>query len=136
VAPRADVVEGLLEVESLVDGGVALEVGRGQIEKSHRGSEAAFLQVDERARPLDQALVEGVVFTGLPSGQPEFFEHIMGFEVESPVEAVEEAGVVPGQSVRVWVVGQVGQQFGNAGAFVAHDRNLGGHGQGTIETGQ
>ena len=53
VAPRADVVEGLLEVESLVDGGVALEVGRGQIEKSHRGSEAAFLQVDERARPLD-----------------------------------------------------------------------------------
>jgi len=136
VAPRADVVEGLLEVESLVDGGVALEVGRGQIEKSHRGSEAAFLQVDERARPLDQALVEGVVFTGLPSGQPEFFEHIMGFEVEPPVEAVEEAGVVPGQSVRVWVVGQVGQQFGNAGAFVAHGRNLGGHGQGTIEPGQ
>jgi hypothetical protein len=27
---------------------------------------------------------------------------------------------VPGQSVRARVVGQVGQQFGNARAFVAH----------------
>ena len=136
MAPRADVVEGLLEVESLVDGGVALEVGRGQIEKSHRRSEAAFLQVDERARPLDQALVEGVVFTGLASGQPEFFEHIMGFEVKFLVEAVEETGVVPGQSVRARVVGQVGQQFCNAGAFMAHGENLGGDGQGTVEPGQ
>ena len=136
VAPRTDVFQGLLEVESLVKGGVALEVGRGQIEKSHRRTEAAFLQVHERSGPLDQALVEGMVFAGLPSSQPEFFEHIMGFEVETLVEAVEETGVVPGQSVRARVVRQVGQQFGNAGAFVAHGENSGGDGQGTIESGQ
>lgn len=43
VAPRTNVFQGLLEVESLVKAGVALEVGRGQIEQSHRRSEAAFL---------------------------------------------------------------------------------------------
>ena len=60
----------------------------------------------------------------------------MGFEVESPVEAVEETGVVPRQSVRARDDGQVGQQFGNAGAFVAHGENLGGDGQRTVEPGQ
>lgn len=119
-----------------MEGGVALKVGRSEIEKSHRRTEAAFLQVHERSGPLDQAFVEGVVFAGLPPSQPEFFENIMGFEVESPVEAVEETGVVPGQSVGGRVVRQVGQQFGNAGAFVAHDGNSGGDGQGTIEAGQ
>ena len=136
VPPRSDVFQGRLEVESLVKTGVALEVGRCQTEQSHRWSEAAFLQVHKRSGPLDQALVKGVVFAGLPSSQPEFFEHIMGFEVESLVEAVEETGVVPRQSVRARVVRQVGQQFGNAGVFVAHGGNSGGNGQRAVEPGQ
>ena len=60
--------------------------------------------MNKRAGPLNQAFVEGVIFAGLPSSQPEFFEHIMGFEVETLIEAVEETGVVPRQSVRARVV--------------------------------
>ena len=135
--PRAHVFESIQQVESQVNGRVLLQVGGGQIEQGHGRSESAFLEVHKGSGPLDESLVEGVIGPGFTISQPEFFKDIMGFEVEPMVEAPKEAQVVPGQSLCVRSVGiQVCQERGDAGAFVAHGRNSGRNGQGTIEPRQ
>lgn len=132
-----DVFESIQQVESQVNGRVLLQVGGGQVEQGHGRSESAFLEVDKSSGPLDEPLVERVIGPGFTIGEPEFLEDIMGFEVEPFVEATKEAQVVPGQSLGVRSVGiEVRQEFGDAGAFMAHGRDSGRNGQRTIEPSQ
>jgi len=81
------------DIQMFVDGGIFLEVGLGEFEQGGRGPQAVFLQVDERARELNEALIEGM-FSAVTVREPELFEHLVGFEVKTAVEAFKKAEIM------------------------------------------
>jgi hypothetical protein len=83
-----DQCEHVLQLQRFVDGGIRFQVRFREFEQSRRRPEPAFLQVDESARELNQAFVEGVV--RLPAlSQPEFFQDIVGFIKKLAIETLE-----------------------------------------------
>jgi hypothetical protein len=93
------------QIELKVGAFVGGEVVQCQLEESSGGGETGSvnvmgggvivqLQMNESTGPLDEPLVESVVFPLFSFGQPEFFENIMGFVVILAVETFKIADVV------------------------------------------
>lgn len=90
--PAVDEGEGGREREAMVKRGKGLEMGAGSAQEGFGGVDSSFLDMDEGAGDLDQALVEGGVGTA-SSGEPDSFEGIMCFVEEPAVEEFEEGRV-------------------------------------------
>ncbi len=80
-------------IQMFVKGGIFLEIGPGEFEQGGRGSQAVFLEVDECAGKLDEALIK-CVFGAMPVREPELLEDFVGFKVKTAVEAFKKAEVM------------------------------------------
>lgn len=105
------------DIELKMARGVGREVRGGEGKEAHGGAQAAavlwvrrvgalFLQVDECAGELDEALEKGMV--GAARGEPEVFEHIVRFVILLRIKAGEVALVA-----RVQGEGGVGAEAGD-----------------------
>jgi len=103
------------DIQMIVYGGIFLEVGLGEFEQGGRGPQAVFLQVDKRARELNEALIEGM-FRAVAMREPELFEHLVGFEVKTAVEAFKKAEIMGVQILSLAVF----DEGGNFGVFFGH----------------
>jgi hypothetical protein len=81
------------DIQMFVDGGIFPEVGLGEFEQRGRGPQTVFLQVDERTRKLNEALIEGM-FRAMAVREPELFENFMGFEEKAAIEAFKKAEIM------------------------------------------
>jgi len=81
------------DVQVFVNGGIFLEIGLGEFEQGSRGPQTVFLEVNERARKLDETLIERV-FGAMPVRKPELFEDFVGFKVKAAVEAFKKAEII------------------------------------------
>ena len=88
----------------------------GQLEESQGRTGPVVLEVDKRARQLDQALVKCAIRTG-PLRQPQFFQHFVGFEEALPVEALEVTQIMSIQGPSLKGPGE----GGNPVAFQMHN---------------
>ena len=77
-------------------GAVTFQIGRRQPQESGSRARAVFLQVNEGAGELDQALIEGVVRASFL--EPERFKHLVGLEKPALVKGMDE-----GEKVRIQV---------------------------------
>ena len=68
--------------------------------------EPVFLQMNERARELDQPLVESIVCALLAFRQPKLFQDIVGFVEELAVKTLEVPQVMRGQILPVTLLNQ------------------------------
>jgi len=76
--------------------------------------------MDERARKLDEALIEGV-FRAMPVRKPELFEDFVGFEVKAAVKAFKKAEIVGIQILSVAALdegGDFGVLFGHVNSVM------------------
>jgi hypothetical protein len=76
--------------------------------------------VNKGTRKLDEALIEGV-FRAMPVREPELFEHFMGFEVKSAIEALKKAEIVGVQILSVAALdegGDFGVLFGHVNSVM------------------
>jgi hypothetical protein len=116
--PVLDHGEHAFQIEPLIRSRELLQVGLGQIEERERRTGPVLLEVDERARQLDQALIECAIRVAAPE-QPQFFQHLMGLEEALAVEALEVTEVMS-------IVGPSHMppgERGNPGALAAHNAN-------------
>src|SRR5437762_2100324 len=72
----------------LVDQRVFRQIGIGQFKEGSRRSGAPLLQVNERARQLNETLKE-VAIGAASIDQPEFLQHVVGLIEQLPVETLE-----------------------------------------------
>src|SRR6185312_12324577 len=70
----------------------------------------------ECAGELNQALIKGVIRTAA-LGEPEFFQDIVGFKIESAIEALEVTQIVGVDVASL----KLFNQFRDGAAFFAHD---------------
>lgn len=103
------------DVQMFVDGGIFLEVGLGEFKQGSRGPQTGFFQMHESPGKLDEALIEGM-FWPVAVGKPELFEHFMGFEVKSAIEAFKKAEIMGVQILSVAVF----DEGGDFGIFFGH----------------
>src|SRR5688572_28638212 len=66
------------------------EQGRGR-------AQALFLQMNECAGELNQALVEAIIRAVASLPEPKFLQHVMRFIEHLPIEAFEVTNIVRGQ---------------------------------------
>lgn len=71
--------------QAVVAGWILPEVGLRQFEESSRGAKSVFLQMHERPGQLNQPLEKGAI-RSVPVRQPKFFQHVVSFVKESPIE--------------------------------------------------
>ena len=100
----------------LVHGRIAPEIGFGQFQESYRRTWSCFLDMDEGAGELDEALVERAVWP-MAVCQPQFFENFVGLEKGALIKTMEKAEIMPIEGT----IGKALDQGGDAGAFGAHN---------------
>ena len=82
-----------VNIELKVDRGIRLEIVFCESKKGGRGLDSAFLQVNESAGQLNQALIECPLGPP-PRREPELLQHFVSFIEKLLVEALEIAQVV------------------------------------------
>ena len=128
--PIADERANAVDAEVVVEVGIFLEIGVGQFEQCGGGTEAVFLQVDERAGELNEPFIKGIIGAGA-LGEPEFFQDIVRLKIEPAIEAFKVAEVM-GVKIASF---ELLDQFRDGAAFFAHDSERienGGQGAGKI----
>jgi len=93
VSPGFNEPQNSGNVKVFVYGGIFLEVGLGEFEQGGRGAQAVFLQVDERARQLNQPFIKQPIWLS-PSREPKLFEHVVRFEVQALVETFKKGQIL------------------------------------------
>ncbi len=116
--PILDQGEDVVDPQVLMKGGVLLEVGVGEFEKSEGGSEAVLFQMHEGAGELYQAFIK-IPVGGVPLREPHFLEDIVGFKIKAAIEALEVSEVMRVQRLPAELLNDAGDFC----AFFAHQMN-------------
>jgi len=117
--PQRDQFANGMHIEPFVRGGIVGQVRVGQFEQRGGGPKAVLLKMHKRSCKLNQAFVERVIRPGTLR-KPKFFEHVMRFKKQSPVEAFEIAQIMRVQFPVTKTVNQVR----DGDAFPAHKINV------------
>ena len=73
------------------------------------------MEVNERARKLDETLIEGM-FGAMPVREPELFKHFVGFEKKAVIEAFKKAEII---GVQILPTARLDEGV-NFGVFFSH----------------
>lgn len=90
--PFLDVTLEAVEVETIHEARVGIEIALSEDEKRHRWSRAVSPEVNKSTGHLDQTFVE-VAFGVVPFPEPEHLQNLMSFEISAVVKAVKKSKV-------------------------------------------
>ena len=103
------------DIQSQVNIRILPQVGAREFEQSRRRTKAVFLQMNKSARQLNQPFVKRAV-RSVTVRQPEFFQYVVRFVKQAPVEAFQVA-----EKVRVQVAPSTAlNPYGDLRAFFSH----------------
>lgn len=113
--PRFDHCQHHGQIQLFVVAGILGEIGAREFEQRRGGTQPLLLEMHERARELDQALVK-ITIRPLPIRQPKFFEHIVRFIKKLLVEAIKVTEIMRGDRAAL----KGGDAFGDFPTLPAH----------------
>ncbi len=93
VLPGFDELQYGGNVQMFEDGGIFLKVRLSEFEQGGGGTQAVFLQMDERARKLDEPLIKRM-FGAMTVREPELLEDFVCLEEKTAIEAFKKAEVM------------------------------------------